>query len=90
MDKNKLDTEVNKAHRAKTLLEDPLFAEAFEILKTEYQTALLATKHNEDDERKALWQAYHITDKIEKHFKTVVETGKLATAQLNEIKKNST
>ena len=88
MDKSKLDNEVNKAHRAKTLLEDPLFAEAFEILKTEYKTALLATKYNEDDQRKALWQAYHITAKVEQHFHTVVETGKLATVQLNQLKHN--
>ena len=88
MDKSKLDTEVNKAHRAKTLLEDPMFREAFETLKTEYQNALLATKHNEDEQRKALWLAWHLTDKIEQHFKTAVETGKLAQAQLNELKHN--
>ena len=86
MDENNLNSEVNKAHRAKTLLEDPLFAEAFEILKTEYKNAMLATSHNEDQQRKALWQAYHITDKVEQHFKTVVETGKLATVQLNQLK----
>ena len=55
----------------------------------EYQNALLATKHNEDNERKALWQAYHITAKVENHFITVMETGKLATVQINQLKQNS-
>ena len=51
---------------------------------------MFQTKHNDDDVRKALWQAYHITDKVENHFKTVMETGKLATVQLNQLKQNST
>jgi len=88
MDENKLNNEVNKAHRAKTILEDPLFKEAFTLLKDEYQAAMLATKHNEDDQRKALWQAWHITSKVENHFRTAVETGKLATVQLNQLKNN--
>ena len=90
MDKNKLNTEVHRATRAKLLLDEPLFVEAFALLKDEYQTAMFQTKHNDDGVRKALWQAYHITDKVENHFRTVMDTGKLASVQLNEIKKNST
>ena len=51
---------------------------------------MFQTKHNDDDDGKALWQAYDITDKVENHFKTVMETGKLATVQLNQLKQNST
>mgnify|MGYP001242704739 FL=1 len=90
MDNNKLETERQRGEKAKLLLEEPLFKEAFDLLKEEYQSAMFQTKHNDDDVRKALWQAYHITDKVENHFKTVMETGKLATVQLNQIKKNST
>ena len=90
MDKTNLETERQRGEKAKLLLEEPLFKEAFKLLKDEYQNAMFQTKHNDDDVRKALWQAYHITDKVENHFKTVMETGKLASAQLNQIKKNST
>ena len=90
MDNNKLETERQRGEKAKLLLEEPLFKEAFDLLKEEYQSAMFQTKHNDDDVRKALWQAYHITDKVENHFKTVMETGKLATVQLNQLKKNST
>ena len=44
----------------------------------------------EDEERKILWLAYHLTDKVENHFRTVMDTGKLASVQINDIKKNST
>jgi|TARA_R110000803_G_scaffold38371_2_gene82869 hypothetical protein len=90
MSNNNLETERQRGEKAKLLLDEPLFKEAFELLKTEYQTAMFQTKHNDDDVRKALWQAFHITDKVENHFRTVMETGKLATVQLNDIKKNST
>jgi len=89
MDKTNLETERQRGEKAKLLLEEPLFKEAFKLLKDEYQNAMFQTKHNDDDVRKALWQAYHITDKVENHFKTAMETGKLASVQLNQIKKNS-
>tara|TARA_R110001583_G_scaffold98914_2_gene244057 strand:+ start:4817 stop:5089 length:273 start_codon:yes stop_codon:yes gene_type:complete len=90
MDKTNLETERQRGEKAKLLLEEPLFVEAFETLKSEYQNAIFQTKHHEDDVRKALWQAYHITDKIENHFRTVMDTGKLASVQINDLKKNST
>ena len=49
MDKNKLNTEVQRASRAKLLLDEPLFVEAFALLKDEYQTAMFQTKHDDDD-----------------------------------------
>ena len=90
MQKNSLESERSRGEKAKLLLDEPLFKEAFEVLKQEYQNALLATKHHEDEERKILWLAYHLTDKVENHFRTVMDTGKLASVQLNDIKKNST
>ena len=89
MDKSKLTSEVSRGEKAKLLLEDPLIKESFETLKSEFQQAILNSKHNEDDARRALWQAYHLTDRVENHFRTVMETGKLAATQINQLKKNS-
>ena len=55
MDKSKLTSEVSRGEKAKLLLEDPLIKESFETLKSEFQQAILNTKHNEDDARRALW-----------------------------------
>jgi len=90
MDKTNLETERQRGEKAKLLLEEPLFKETFETLKSEYQSAIFQTKHSEDSERKAFWLAYHITEKVENHFRTVMDTGKLASVQINDLKKNST
>ena len=90
MDHNKLGSEVSRGEKAKLLLDEPIIKEAFETLKKEFQEAILNTKHGEDAARTTLWQAYHLTDKVENHLRTVMETGKLAAQQINQLKKNST
>ena len=90
MDNNKLASEVSRGEKAKLLLDEPIIKEAFETLKKEFQEAILNTKHGEDAARTTLWQAYHLTDKVENHLRTVMETGKLAAQQINQLKKNST
>ena len=89
MDQNKLASEVSRGEKAKLLLDEPIIKEAFETLKKEFQEAILNTKHGEDAARTTLWQAYHLTDKVENHLRTVMETGKLAAQQSNQLKKNS-
>ena len=89
MDMSKLTSEVSRGEKAKLLLEEPLIKESFETLKKEFQQAILNTNHHEDEARRALWQAYHLTDRVENHLRTVMETGKLAATQLNQLKKNS-
>ena len=90
MDQNKLASEVSRGEKAKLLLDEPIIKEAFETFKKEFQEAILNTKHGEDAARTTLWQAYHLTDKVENHLRTVMETGKLAAQQINQLKKNST
>ena len=90
MDQTKLSKEVSRGEKAKLLLEEPLLKEGFGTLKIEYKEALLQTKHDDDAGRKVLWQAYHITDKVENHLRTVMDTGKLAAQQIQQLKKNST
>jgi len=89
MDQNKLASEVSRGEKAKLLLDEPIIKEAFETLKKEFQEAILNTKHGEDAARTTLWQAYHLTDKVENHLRTVMETGKLAAQQINQLKSNT-
>ena len=86
---SKLASDVSRAEKATLLLDEHITTEAFETLKKEFQEAILNTKHGEDAARTTLWQAYHLTDKVEKHLRTVMETGKLAAQQINQLKKNS-
>jgi len=83
----KLQQEVSQSNKAKTLLEDPLLKESFDKLKDLYSTSLLNTGANEVDTREKLWLAYNIVGKVEQNLQEVLDTGKLASKQLEEFRK---
>ena len=80
--------EVSRSHQAKQILENKLFQEAIESLKKIYSEALLEkTGAKESDTREKLWIAYNVVGKVEQHLQTVIETGKLASKQLEDFRK---
>ena len=72
------------------MLENPVFKESIEKLKTLYTSSLFNTGVNENQTREKLYLAYHIVQKVEQNIQEVLDTGKLARKQLedfrNEIK----
>jgi len=72
------------------VLENPVFKESIEKLKTLYTSSLFNTGVNENQTREKLYLAYHIVQKVEQNIQEVLDTGKLARKQLedfrNEIK----
>ena len=59
-----------------------------ETLKKIYSEALLEkTGAKESDTREKLWIAYNVVGKVEQHLRTIVETGKLASKQLEDFRK---
>jgi len=82
----KLQQEVSQSNKAKTLLEDPLLKESFDKLKDLYSTSLLNTGANETDTREKLWLAYNIVGKVEQHLQEILDTGKLASKQLEDFR----
>ena len=67
-------------------MENKIFQEAIESLKKLYSEALLEkTGAKENDTREKLWIAYNVVGKVEQHFKSILETGKLAEKQLEEF-----
>ena len=84
----KLQQEVSQANRAKQLFENPLFKESFDKLRNLYQESLFNTGVNEQETREKLWLAYNIVNKVEQHFIELLDTGKLATKQLEDFRKN--
>ena len=72
------------------MLENPVFKESIEKLKTLYTSSLFNTGVNENETREKLYLAYHIVQKVEQNIQEVLDTGKLARKQLedfrNEIK----
>ena len=79
---------MSQANKAKQLFENPLFKESFDKLRKLYQDSLFNTGVKEQDTREKLWLAYNVVNKVEQHFIELLDTGKLATKQLEDFRKN--
>ncbi len=88
MDKDKLQEEVSQSNKAKQLFENPLLQESFDKLKKAYQESLFSTGVKEQETREMLWLAYNIVGKVEQNLKEVIDTGKLASKQLEDFRKS--
>ena len=87
---SKLDKQIQQGQRAKQLLDDPLLKEAFKYLSDQYKTEIFNTNYNDHDQRQVLWMAYNMLDKIKGHLVSVMETGKLASSELENLTRQST
>ena len=79
---------MSQANKAKQLLENPLFKESFDKLRKLYQESLFNTGVKEQETREKLWLAYNVVNKVEQHFTEILDTGKLATKQLEDFRKS--
>jgi len=87
---DKTEKQIQQGQRAKQLLDDPLLKEAFEYLNEQYKTEIFNTSYNDHDQRQVLWMAYNMLDKIKGHLVSVMETGKLASSELENLTRQST
>ncbi len=79
---------MNRSSQAKQILENKLLQESISTLKKIYSEALLdKTGAKESDTREKLWIAYNVVGKVEQHLYTIIETGKLASKQLEDFRK---
>jgi hypothetical protein len=81
---------VQRGQQAKRLLNDPLLKEGFEYLFEEYKKEIFNTSYNDHEQRQVLWMAYNLLDKIKGHLVTVMETGKLASSELENLTRQAT
>ena len=85
-EETKLSKEVSRANEARQLLNNSLLKESLDQLKELYNQGLLNTGAKEVETREKLWQAYQIVGKVEQHIKEIIDTGKLATKQLDDFR----
>ena len=86
MQEGKLHQEVSQSQKPKEVLDNPSFKEAFDKLRDLYSTSLLNTGTNETETREKLWLAYQVLGKVEQHFREIIDTGKLASKQLEDFR----
>ena len=85
---DKIETQVREGKRAQVLLNDPLLKQAFEDLLETYKQEIFNTSFTDDDNRRSLWMAYNMLDKIKGHLITIMESGKLAQKDLELLNKS--
>ena len=83
---NQLNQELNQANKAKQLFEDPLLKESFDKLRNLYSQSLFNTGALEADAREKLWLAYNVVSKVEQNLLEILDTGKLASKQLEDYR----
>ena len=61
--------------KAKALLSDPIFNEAFDTLKKDLMSRWDHSGSNELEARESIWLAMRLLDKLYLHIQSIVETG---------------
>ena len=76
--------EISRGRQAAELLEHPLLAEAFSMLKAQYMSAWESSPARDTQGREEIWRLLRSLNAVEGHLKTVVETGKMARIQAEQ------
>lgn len=80
-----LNKAIERAARAEALQRDELLTEALAALDRDYVNAWRATHARDTDARERLWQACQVVAKVRDHLANVVNGGKLAQRELNDL-----
>ena len=86
LEQDKLNQELSQANKAKQLFENPLLKESFDKLKKLYTESLFNTGATETEAREKLWLAYNVVSKVEQNLLEILDTGKLASKQLEDYR----
>lgn len=74
-----------RAEKAKRILNDDLFKNAWDALEADTLKAWKASK--DPTERERLWHAQDVLDKLKAQFMAIVRDGELAQRKIDEIAK---
>ena len=67
----------HREERAKNLLSNPLFNEAFDVLRKDLMDRWEASGSSELEARESIWLAMRLLDKLHGHITSIVETGRM-------------
>ena len=80
-----MQRDMDRAEQARSIIDHPLFAEAFEELDMTYIDAWRSSSHNEQDDRERLYVALNLLGAVRLHLESVIAGGALARADLEMI-----
>ena len=67
-------TPEEKIRRVKSLIDDPLLNEAFEVLKEDLMNRWSHSGSTDLEARESIWLAMRLLDKIHAHITSIIET----------------
>ena len=80
-------TDEQRERNAKRLLEDPLFKEAFDVLREDLMNRWEVSGSTELEARESIWLAMRLLDRLYGHINSIVETGHMNRIELWRIRK---
>lgn len=80
-----LEERRRRGESARRILDEPVFQDAFADLRSHFIEAWQQCADQEQRDR--IWMAVNLLKKIEQHIETVFEDGKLAAAEIAELRK---
>ena len=67
-----------RLRKAKAILEDELFVEAFDTLRQELLQRWEHSSTNEAEARESIWLGLQLLLRVRRHFESIIETGEMA------------
>lgn len=67
-----------RLRKAKAILEDELFNEAFAILREELLQRWEHSGSTETEARESIWLGLQLLIRVRRHFESIIETGEMA------------
>ena len=89
MDKHKLRDKQARAEKAASLLRHELFIEAFDHLDAKFIEAWKSSEVADTEARERIYNLSQALSALRGYFQSVVEDGKLAEAQIEELKRRN-
>ena len=83
------DNEITKGKNAERILNDELFKKSFTYLRELYLNEWENSPARDKEARESLWVAIKMLGTVEGHLQTVMQTGKLANRQIEDLAKAS-
>ena len=71
-------TPEERERRARSLIDDPLLKEAFDMLKEDLMNRWSHSGSTDLEARESIWLAMRLLDRIHGHINSIVETGHMA------------
>lgn len=79
-----IDGEITRGNKAKQILEEPLFAESVQKVRTELMNEWLNSDEKNSEQRENIWKMRRMLEVVLIQLQSVMETGKLAKQKQSE------